>query len=633
MCGITGCIGFQSQEQATLSLNAAVKRLFHRGPDHTGVYVNESVALGHTRLSIIDTSPASHQPFFSDDQRYVLVYNGEIFNYAAIRTQLESNGIQFRTQGDAEVLLHLFVREGLQGLHQIRGFFACCIWDQHTREAWIFRDRLGVKPLFYAIHGSSVAFASEMQALMEWQSGVSWNPSALYAFFRLNYGAGHQTCVKDLFRLLPGQVLHWRNGEAKLKSYYELPKHKKASPAAGNRDIQNRFRALLEESVSLRLVSDVPLGSFLSGGIDSTVVTGMAAQLKPGLETFCLGFKNNPHFDESRYAEIAAEKFKTNHTTIQVSPEDVLGALDGFLAHLDEPFADSSAINVFMLSREVAKRVKVVLSGDGADELLAGYNKHRAEWMMRQSSWINTLHPLWYQGLRILPKSRQGYWSNRFRQLEKYGKMLRLSKLERIREMCCISNDADVSALLQTPYVSAEATRYFEQLFHLPNQDDFNAVLYNDMQLVLPYDMLVKVDMMSMAHALEVRNPFLDVQCVEFMMNMQAEYKITPKVQKWILKEACKDIIPPALLHRSKHGFEVPLGQWFRGPLRQQLEQKWLNEEYLDAIGIFRLSAIRDLRKTLFSSSPGDSPARVWAILTLTSWWDKNRHQFKSFQT
>ncbi|MFL5754188.1 MAG: asparagine synthase (glutamine-hydrolyzing) [Bacteroidia bacterium] len=621
MCGIAGILIFNDKAKDALKvIGSAVGALAHRGPDHQEhLLPDDSSALGHARLSIIDTSPASNQPFTDISGNYSIVYNGEIFNYQELRTKLEKEGFTFRTEGDAEVLLNLYIHKKEKCLDHLKGFFSFAVYNRGSKSFFIARDRFGVKPLYYCHTKDHFCFASELRPLQKITGQAKLNKSSLYLYLQLNYLPGPGSILNGIKRLEPGHYLECDKEKISVKKYYELriPVLKHAEDPAA------QVRTLLTNAVRARLVSDVPVGAFLSGGLDSTIITGLASQFSPHINTFSIGFRDNAYYDESEYARIASKKFKTRHHDFLLSNEDLLEELDHFFNAIDEPFADSSALNVFILSKRTRQHVKVVLSGDGADEVFAGYNKHRAEWMIRNKKLLNTVAPALSGLSALIPQSRNSALSNKFRQVKRYNEGRKLDARERYWKWASISTAEEVSKLLP---LSAEKTGPAQQLKKKILEGlgkDYNTVLKTDVELVLAYDMLTKVDMMSMANGLEVRSPFMDHELIEYAFSLGEKYKINSKAQKIILKKAFADLVPEEIRKRKKHGFEVPLQNWFHRELRARIENDWLEKNFIHDQGIFNYSAIERLKKQVFSSSPGDAVAKVWALIVFNEWWKK----------
>ncbi|HRG36024.1 MAG TPA: asparagine synthase C-terminal domain-containing protein, partial [Chitinophagales bacterium] len=383
---------------------------------------------------------------------------------------------------------------------------------------------------------------------------------------------------------------------------------------------------LMDDSVRLRLIADVPLGAFLSGGIDSSVVTAMASRHTPHLNTFSIGFESNAFFDETPYANLVAKHFKTNHTVFKLKNDDLFESLHELLDYSDEPFADSSALLVNILSKFTRQHVTVALSGDAGDELFAGYNKHYGEWQMRNNSWqasiIHLLQPVWEK----LPKSRSGNIANKIRQLERFAKGMDLKPAERWWQWCCINDTNYVEQLIgdKADLSITEMIKIRQQYASLVQYDGtLNDCLLADVNMVLPYDMLTKVDRMSMRNSLEVRVPFLDYRIVEFAFSLPVSSKINGNMKKKIVQDAFREVLPNELYNRPKKGFEVPLLQWFRTDLKDKILNDWLSDEYIQQQGVFNINTIQQLKLQLFSNNPGDVHAQIWALIVFQNFWRK----------
>lgn len=627
MCGISG--GYYTKElpPQELLLNS-IAQLAKRGPDNQGLHTHQKYFLGHRRLSIIDVSNAANQPLFTEDKRYCIIFNGEIYNYASIRKDLESKGHQFSTNGDTEVLLKSFIEYGKDCLNLLNGFFAFAILDHETNQLFIARDRLGIKPIYFYQDEDRFLFASEMKAFFPLNIKKEIDFNALASYFQLNYIPAPNTIYKDVQKLLPGHFIELGDGKIHIEQYYKVPYERNNYADLSYEQASNKLVELLDQSVSDRLVADVPLGTFLSGGIDSSVISSLAANHRESLNTFSIGFKDNAFFDETEYAELVANKLKTNHKVFKLTNDDLLESLTSLLEYIDEPFADSSALLVNLLSKYTREHVTVSLSGDGGDELFAGYNKHYGEWRIRNgglaASAVSSLLPVWQN----LPKSRHGKFGNKIRQLERFAIGSKLSAGDRYWRWCSFIDKAESKKYFKNPNlvedkelekIQAHYTQHFKE------NGDLNDNLYADIHLVLPYDMLTKVDLMSMANSLEVRVPFLDHRIVEFAFSLPVEYKIDANLKKKIVQDAFRKILPSELYNRPKKGFEVPLLQWFRNELKDLIMNDLLSDKFIEEQGIFNINYIQELKQRLFSTNPGDVHAQIWALIVFQSWF-KNYH-------
>ncbi|MBK6274003.1 MAG: asparagine synthase (glutamine-hydrolyzing) [Saprospirales bacterium] len=628
MCGIAGAYSFKNKIISDEWLQNAATSLNKRGPDNQNFISIGNCSLVHARLSIIDTSESANQPIYDATGRYSIIFNGEIFNYQEIKKELEQKGVQFKTQSDTEVLLYAYIQFGETFLHKLNGFFAFAIFDKLEDSLFIACDRFGIKPLYYYSDEDYFFFGSELKTITQFPVKKEINWSSVAAYFQLNYIPGKNSIFKNIQRLEPGHQIFIHNSEILIKQWYTIPYN--ALKAEQNQlsydEQQKKLVELMDDSVRLRLISDVPLGAFLSGGIDSSVVTAMATRHTKHLNTFSIGFEGNSFFDETPYANLVAKHFNTNHTVFKLKNDDLFESLNELLEYTDEPFADSSALLVNILSKFTRKHVTVALSGDAGDELFAGYNKHYGEWQMRNGSWqanvIHLLQPVW----QSLPKSRGGGIANKIRQLERFSNGMDLTPAERWWRWCCI-NDLDFVDKLLNDKVDASMAEIIETRQYFSSKVQFDGTLNDDLLadvgMVLPYDMLVKVDRMSMRNSLEVRVPFLDYRIVEFAFSLPVSSKINGNIKKKIVQDAFREILPKELYNRPKKGFEVPLLQWFKTDLKDKILNDWLSDEYIKAQGIFNLETIQQLKLQMLSNNPGDVHAQIWALIVFQNFWRK----------
>lgn len=631
MCGICGLYSFSGPLiQPEPVLKQAVMTLKRRGPEVQAHYAHQHVGLAHSRLSIIDVSEAANQPFVHEQGNHVIVFNGEIYNYRSLRDQLVAEGHSFRTQSDTEVLLKWIMHKGTEGISALQGFFAFALFNKLDGSLLLVRDRFGIKPLLFYSDSDRLVFASEMKALLALGIPRNLDTESMQVYFQLNYIPGPWSIYQGVLKLMPGHYMLVKGKEVKTEPYYQIPDEPLAMYAGLSYD--NAIKLLqqkLEEAVVKRLVSDVPLGAFLSGGIDSSVIVALAARHVDNLKTFSIGFRDEPMFDETPYARMVAQMHKTDHTEFSLTTSDLLDCMYEVLDYTDEPFADSSALAVYILSRETRQRVTVALSGDGADEMFAGYNKHMAEWRARNGGIsaraLRWMHPL----LRPLPQSRNTPMGNTIRQLYRFGEGMGMGQAQRYwRWAAFASEEYPLQLLRQTDQFSPDYLRRKQELTkYIGTSKEMNDVLRNDMHLVLTNDMLTKVDMMSMANSLEVRVPFLDHEVVNLVFSMPESFKIDRLQRKKILRDAFRPVLPAQLYTRPKQGFEVPLLKWFRTELRQTILDRWLNEDYIQGQQIFDPKVINNLRKKLFSANPGEIHAQIWSIAVFQHWYEKYHNQ------
>lgn len=622
MCGIAGYVLKQGAENYSTELEKALLQLAKRGPDAQNTFYSGTVGLGHVRLSIIDTSQAANQPMSDKSGRYTIIFNGEIFNFKELKQQYLSH-IQFATTSDTEVLLYLFIEKGKDCLPLLNGFFAFAVYDNLLQVTFIARDRFGIKPLVIFEDDKRFLFASEMKALLAFPIKKEIDFSVLHYYLQLNYVPLETSMLKGFRKLKPGTFLVLKKDGTKQEGvFYKVQKKWQAKQYPTYEKAQAELREIVEAAVQRRLVSDVPLGAFLSGGIDSSIVVSCAAKHTKHLNTFSIGFKDEPYFDETYYANLVAKQYQTNHTVFKISTDEMLGSIDDLLNYIDEPFADSSAIAVNILCKYTRQKATVALSGDGGDELFAGYNKHAAAWQASQKNTVNFILKNALPILSMLPASRHGKVTNLFRQLQRYSIGLNLPDGERYWRWCAYSDAADVNELLLNPVQNNNAV-ISELASIISAESDMNNMLLADVRMVLANDMLVKVDLMSMANSLEVRTPLLDYTVVDYAFSLPFEYKLRNKTGKSILKDAFRNQLPAELFTRTKRGFEVPLLKWFRTALHEKIENYYLSDNFVEAQGIFNPKKVKELKRQLFSANPGDVHAKIWALVVFQHWYKK----------
>jgi len=629
MCGIAGLYAFNEVGRFNLiNLQHTIDQLAHRGPDAQGSFFDDRAGLGHRRLAVIDISEKANQPMFDAYKRYVIIYNGEIYNYKELKTLLENKyDVRFKTHSDTEVLLYLYMHLKEKCLEKLNGFFAFAVYDTFEQELFLARDRFGIKPLYYYQDEDKFLFASEMRSIIGFGIEKSINYNSLLLYLQLNYIPAPYTILNGVHKLMPGHCIRIKGSHFEVKNYYPLP-----DPAIGipfsKPDAKEEIARLLEHAVRQRLISDVPLGVFLSGGIDSSLITAIASRYKTDLNTFSIGYSSEAYFDETKYAKKVAQHFGTHHHAFRLSRNDLYDHVNEILEHIDEPFADSSAIPVYILSKYTRKHVTVALSGDGADEIFSGYNKHLAFLRSRRKSFKNQVIRNVAPFLKLLPQSRNNPLFNAFRQLDRYGRGLRKTGPDRYWLWASLMDFQGAKNWIQRDNferIQDEDLHHFKRDMTSGISDRFriNQILNADMRLVLPNDMLYKVDLMSMAYGLEVRVPFLDHRLVETALALPETFKISRQHQKIVLREILADYIPGKLAQRPKHGFEVPLLNWFRRELKVTIQQDLLDPAFVRDQGIFNAEAVTCLVKKLFSFNPGDSHAHIWALIVFQTWWKK----------
>lgn len=631
MCGITGIFAYNLVGKINkIHVTNATMALSKRGPDFQDIYLDEWVGLGHRRLSIIDTTECGHQPMWDESKRYCIIFNGEIFNYKELRNELAAQGHTFFSQSDTEVLLKLFIKEKENCLNKLNGFFSFCVYDKKEQRFFLARDRYGIKPLLYLFDEDKFIFASEMKAIIQYGIERHLDYNSLYTYLQLNYIPAPATIFTNVKKLMPGHYMWAERGALDIQQYYKIPYD--PSQAQANQisydAAKEQLKTLLDNAVQRRLVADVPVGAFLSGGIDSSVITALASQHKPDLHTFSIGYRDEKFFDETRYAKLVSDKFGTEHTVFSLTNDDLYSHVHSILEYIDEPFADSSAIAVYILSKETRKHATVALSGDGADEMLAGYNKHAAAHRVIHQGVSEKIAGTVGALLAMLPQSRNNRLSNTIRQLVRFHEGIKLSAGDRYWRWASFVGKDEALTLLHpdlriSKWLGEFVQRRKEILQHIPATESINDILYTDMQLVLPNDMLTKVDLMSMANGLEVRVPFLDYEVVNFLFSLPDHYKINHSMRKRILQDAFRDILPAELYNRPKKGFEVPLLKWLRKEMRSLIVDDLLSQKFVEDQGIFHYPEVDKLKKKLFSSNPGDVHARIWGLIVFQSWWKR----------
>ena len=631
MCGIAGFIDLwesghsRSAEERASILDSMCRIITHRGPDDQGILLQPGVALGMRRLSIIDLA-GGHQPISGEDGSVTIVFNGEIYNFLELKRDLETRGHTFKTHSDTEAIVHSYEESGASGLKTLRGMFAFAIWDENTRSLFIARDRAGKKPLYYTTTSRGVfVFGSELKSVLRHPDVErDIDPEALDAYFTLGYVPDPLSIFRNIHKLPPGHYLTIAQGGTTLKQYWDFDFHH--SPVRSEADTIDELRALLDESVRLRLISDVPLGAFLSGGIDSSTVVGlMARHSSQPVKSFSIGFHEDS-FDELKYARLTAKRFGTDHHEFFVTP-DICDVADELAWHLDEPFADSSAIPTYMVSRLAREHVTVALSGDGGDELFAGYSRYQVErnrgGFERLPKFLREgfLHPL----SQRLPHAAWG---------RNYLHNVSLDPISRFLDSVSVFSSLNRKSLYTSGFASRIGTDgYAGRLFHslagnVKTNDPLDRLLYLDSKTYLPGDILTKVDRMSMAASLETRAPLLDHKLIEFATGIPASLKLAGKESKYLLKQAVKDLVPAEILNRPKQGFGVPIQEWINQQLRSRIRET-LNEPRTQQRGYVDSHYV-DVLLQEHEQGRRNHSMGLWALLMLELW---HRQFFDALKT
>ncbi len=630
MCGLSGILGKRDADGARdRRVRAMSGALAHRGPDAEGAWADDDVALGFRRLAVIDLATGD-QPIRLEDDRAVIVLNGEIYNYRELRAELSRRGHVFRTQGDVEVALRVFADDGVAGLRRLNGMFAFAIWDRRARRLYLGRDRHGIKPLFYCVRGAEVAFASEVGALLAggYPAALDVDPLELRHVLAQKYPSPAGSLVAGIEALPPATVLEIAPDESdparrfRRHRYWEPPAS--ADSASGSaretaQDLADQLERRLRDAVRRQLVADVPLGVFLSGGVDSGTLTALvkAALERDGaaagpVRTFSVGFEGEGSVSELPAAREAAAALGTEHHELVIDARDVARDLDAILGGLDGPLADPTAIPTWYMSRHARSAVTVALSGEGADELFGGYPRHRYDaWLQRAGAAGRALLPA---ALRLRGRPVSPRLARRLRMPSTLARQLDWSRLFDAAEADAIS----ARPLPGEDALLARAAACVPGWDERARRDPLGARLEADRLLFLPGDLLPKVDRMSMAHGLEVRVPFLDDEVVDFVVPLPGGVKVRGARDKALLRDVAARVLPGAA-RRRKQGFFAPIGAWLRGPLREPLLDR-LAPDALRASGLFRPGPVQRLVQEHLART-ADHGEKLWALLVVEGWW------------
>ncbi len=613
MCGICGIVDLQSPP-SILDLNDMTRTLAHRGPDAGGTCEFESCALGHRRLSILDLSVSANQPMISRDGMTAMVFNGEIYNFKQLRKKLEARGHRFRTRSDTEVLLELYLEEQRSMMDELNGMFSFAVWDQNKKELILARDRLGKKPLYYFRQGSRLSFSSELYSLLK-DPAVPRNISeqALFEYLLYDFIPGPHTIFEGVQKLPPAHLAVFNAEGLVLRRYWRHPSPEDPGDRPQGSDDLGK---LLSEAVTMRLVSDVPLGAFLSGGIDSTLVTSlMRAGTSEKVRTFSISFPGTSH-DESKWARLAADSLGTEHheRAVQYDIEYIFTKL---VRHFGEPFGDSSAIPTWHLCKETRKYVTVALSGDGGDELFGGYERYLARRLQILYDILplalrkNVIEPF----VNWLPETTDYYGTSRVKKLKLFLKAAARMRENPLAVVPRTFSYSDVADLTGMDY-RVEADPVLEIAREWSGLDPVSHMMLTDIETYMAEDILTKVDRMSMAHSLEVRCPLLDYRIVEFACRLPWSSKISGLTTKSILRGVARGHVPDAILNRSKYGFQVPLGQWFKTDLKSWAEQRLMDVHHV----YFDRRFVENLWQE-HQTGRSDHTHRIWLLLFFNEWF------------
>lgn len=621
MCGIAGIVRHDRALVDRDLLGRMNEAIRHRGPDDDGFYFSEGVGLAMRRLSIIDLK-GGQQPIHNQDRTAWIVFNGEIYNYRELRRQLEAAGHEFYTDSDTEAIIHAYDQYGTDCPKYLRGMFAFAIWDERNRSLFLARDRMGKKPLLYAQAGGQLIFASEFSALLlhpDVSRDVDYE--AIHHYLSFICVPAPLTAYRAIRKLEPGHWLLWQNGEMKIERYWQLDFTRKSN--LSEQEAGERVIELLREAVRIRLMSEVPLGAFLSGGIDSSAVVALMGQeSSERVKTFSIGFEEQD-FSELHHARRVAERVGADHHEFIVRP-NAMEVLPTLIEHYGEPFADSSAIPSYYVSRETRRYVTVALNGDGGDECFAGYERYAA---MNLAQRYTALPGVVREGvignvLRTIPGERPAV----LRRAKRFAEAASMTPIDRyLRWVSAFTEDAKSS--LYSEKFRHESNGWHSASILKPwfaranGAGIVDATLLTDTMTYLPNDLLVKMDIASMAVSLEARSPFLDHHLMEFAASLPQKYKLRGLTTKYLLKRVLKGLVPTENLTRSKMGFGVPIGHWFRGVMQSFLRETLLSDK-ASSRGLFKPEAVRGLLDQHVSHKQ-DHSHRLWSLLMLELWFDR----------
>ena len=613
MCGITGFFHQNNTELPLSALNAMRDTLAHRGPDAKGSTLIGNCGLAHRRLSIIDLTSEANQPMQTENSNFTLVFNGEVYNYKEIKKTLLEKGVDFKTNSDTEVVLKAYQFWGSNCLDKFNGFFAFAIYDNQKNELFLARDRIGIKPLFYYYYSGNFAFASELKAIYKYPGYQKViNKKALSEVINFHSITGPNSIFENTFSLPPGHYLKIPKGELSISEYWTVPK-----PSNNNLSFKenvNKSLQMIKKSVNDRQIADVPLGAFLSGGIDSSLVVALITQQNKKLDTFSIGFESK-EFNEAPFAKEVALYLGTNHHEEIITTEKAKNIVTRIPDYFDEPFADPSSISTFFVSELASKNVKVALSGDGGDELFWGYNRY--ELAIKLSTYLkkvpNFLKPLLAYSIKYLPIASH-------KRLLQFLNLTISKRDLRYFALWSFTNFTEITIkrMLET---DKESYKSFLLLSEKYNYKKLEILPILDIKNFLPNDILTKVDRTSMANSLEVRVPLLDHEIVEFSTTIPIEHKRNNNVSKSILKEILNGLIPSKLVNRPKKGFEIPVREWLLGDLNYLIQDN-LNSTYLKEQGIFNASEI-DTQLKVFYSGKYNNNWGVWSLVMFQIWYKR----------
>jgi len=627
MCGICGIVQAKNETPIPNSLlRAMCQTIVHRGPDDEGIFIEKKAALGTRRLSIIDVE-GGHQPLSNEDGSIWIAHNGEVYNFPELRKELISRGHTFSTRTDTETIIHCYEEWGDTFVNKLRGMFVFALWDRRKERLILVRDRIGIKPLYYTLlDDKTLVFGSELKSILVHPDiRRILSTHALDLFLTLEYIPAPFSIFKNIFKLAPGYLLIYENGTVDIKKYWDIQPHKQFGGKFSKDNlaaVMDELYSLLKESVSLRLISDVPLGAFLSGGIDSSAIVGLMRELGASpLKTFSIGFED-ASYNELEHARRIAQKFNTDHEEFILRPQ-ILDLTEKLVQHLDEPLGDFSIFPTFLVSKMARSHVKVILSGDGGDELFGGYEHYQAQKISQLNSSSLFQKPLYWAIKKFSPSpKKKGLWNKLRRYLEglEHGPELR-----HLRWMMFLTQK-DKESLYSRELINElggiqqihELSPFKEYFQNIRDFDSTNGELYLDLKTYLADDILVKVDRMSMAASLETRVPLLDHKIVEFVSNLPGELKVKGLTTKWIFKKTMERLLPPETIYRRKEGFSIPIKHWLRKELKE-LMFDFLNESRIKREGLFNFVPIEKMMEQHLKGKENFSH-QLWALLVFEIW-------------
>ncbi|MFK7734816.1 MAG: asparagine synthase (glutamine-hydrolyzing) [Pirellulaceae bacterium] len=614
MCGIAGIAVHGSDlEAAEQRIGRMLDVIFHRGPDEYGTLLDQGVALGMRRLSIIDLADGQ-QPIYDESGRYGVVFNGEIYNFIELREELKQRGHRFKTNSDTEVIVHLYEEMGEKCVEKLRGMFAFAVWDRETRSLFIARDRVGIKPLYYTLHNGTLYFGSEIKSLLENpEITPSLDRTSLSHYLSLKYVPAPRTLFENIHCLPPGHSLTFRNGEVQIDRYWNLDFAKPAAPLS-EAEAVDRLGELLRESVRLRLRSDVPFGAFLSGGLDSSVIVALMSEaMSEPVKTFSVGFADDEGADELPYAKQVSDAFGTEHHTLKIGAADFLEHAEKVLWHLDQPIADQATVATYMVAKLARQHVKMVLTGEGGDELFAGYARYQGE---QYSPWTRHIpSPLGRLVNRVgrnLPGMRRAKIA--------LNALMISDEAQRFANWFPMFNDETKEAVwLDSEVEMADTSSVFRSLLKESNASDtLDRMLHCDCKAWLVDYLLLRGDKLTMANSLEGRVPLLDHEVVEFATSLPPEFKLRGKTRKYLLKKFGETVLPSEIIHRKKQGFPIPIDRWLRKEASDMM-QDLLAPDCIQRRGLFDPQVVDGLMKRHLSGY-ADNSTELWGLMSLEMW-------------